>query len=99
MLGISEQAEVSPGVWEEVITEVPVLGKIEQRTETLDGGDVILPRYRTTTSVSVLSRIVDNSNIRYLTYLGKRWVPASVVTDFPQITLYVGEEYHGPVPV
>lgn len=97
-LGVSEQAEVSPGVWEEVITEVPVLGRVEQRTEVLDGGDTILPKYRTTTSISVLSRVMNHSEIRYVTFMGQRWVIASMVTNFPEITVYIGEEYHGPTP-
>lgn len=100
-LGISEQREISPGVWEEVITEYDVLGTVTTRTEAVDQGDSILPRYRTTTTVSVLSRGVghmDNSNIRYLTYIGKRWLITSQQSLYPTLKLYIGEEYHGPVP-
>jgi hypothetical protein len=95
-LGISEQTEVSPGVWEETITEVDVLGHVEQRTEMLAVADNILPRYATSTSISVLARPEAHDSIVYATYLGKRWSVATIVTEFPKIRIYIGEEYHGP---
>ena len=100
-LGIAEQTEVSPGIWEETITEHDVLGDLKQRTEVLDQGDSILPRYRTTTSISVFSRGVgpiDNSMIRYVTYTGKRWAITSLVEFPPRLVIYIGEEYNGPAP-
>lgn len=97
-LGLSEQTEVSPGIWEEIITEVDVLGQVEQRTEVLQSSDSVLPRYTTTTSISVLSRPVPHNSIVYVTYLGKRWKPGSIVTEFPKIRIFIGEEYHGPIP-
>lgn len=100
-LGIAQQTEVRPGVWEETITERDVLGTVKQRTEVLEQGDNILPRYSTTTSISVLSRglgPMDNSMLRYVTWLGKRWQIASTVTDYPHLTFFIREEYHGPVP-
>jgi hypothetical protein len=100
-LGIAQQTEVSPGVWEETITEHDVVGDLKQRTETLTVGDTILPQYATTTSVSVLAREVgfrDNSDLRYMTLGGKRWTISSDVTQYPRVVLYFGEEYHGPIP-
>lgn len=100
-LGIAQQTEVRPGIWEETVTEVPVLGTVRNRTETLDGADSVLPRYRTTTSVSVPARgqgQMDNSDIRYLTYKGKRWQIGSIVDDYPNLVIYIGEVYNGPHP-
>lgn len=100
-LGISEQTETSPGVWEETITEVPKLGTVKQRTEVLEGSSEILPRYTTTTSISVPARGVgpqDNSTIRYITYKEKRWQISSIVDSPPNVVIYIGEEYNGPTP-
>lgn len=100
-LGIVEQSEVRPGIWEETVTEVPVLGDVRQRTEVLDGTDAVLPRYRTTTSISVPARGVgpqDNSNIRYITYRGFRWQISTIVDEPPKIVIYIGEVYNGPTP-
>lgn len=101
-LGIAEQTEVSPGVWEETITERDFLGTVTQRSETVDLDDSILPRYRTTTTVSGLARgvgVIDNSNLRYLTYGGIRWTIVSDTTKYPKLIMYLREEYHGPTPV
>lgn len=100
-LGIAEQVEKSPGNWAEVITEQDVIGDLEQKTEALDSGDEVLPRYRTTTSVSVFATGLepqDNSMLRYLKYGEKRWTIATIVNRHPKILLYFGEEYHGPIP-
>lgn len=97
-LGISQQTEKKPGIWEETITEVDVLGTVEQRTEVLDTSTEALPRYRTTTSISVLARPEPHNSIVYATYLGKKWSIGSIVTEFPRIRIFIGEEYHGPLP-
>lgn len=100
-LGIVEQQEVRPGIWEEVVTEEPVLGTLEQRTEVLAGSSDVLPRYTTSTSISVPARGVglqDNSVIRYITLMGDRWQISSIVQQPPRIVIYVGEKYSGPTP-
>lgn len=97
-LGISQQTEKKPGIWEEIITEIDVLGQVEQRTEVLSTSDSVLPQYTTTTSISVLSRPVPHDSIVYVTYLGKRWSPGSIVTEFPKMRIYIGREYNGPLP-
>jgi hypothetical protein len=97
-LGISQQTEKKPGVWEETITEVDVLGQVEQRTEMLATSTSVLPEYTTTTSISVLARPEPHDSIVYATYLGKRWSIATIVTEFPKIRIFIGKEYHGPLP-
>jgi hypothetical protein len=100
-LGFAEQTETSPGVWEETITEKDIVGDLEQRTEPFDSGEGIHPRVSTTTSVSVLAYGIgpqDHSEMRYATYAGKRWQFSSIVDEPPKLTLYFGEEYHGPIP-
>lgn len=100
-LGITQQTELRPGIWDDVLAERDVVGTVETRTEAFSIGDSILPQYRTTTSVSVLGDGVDKvnySNIAYVTYLGKRWTPASITINYPRLTIFLGEEYHGPTP-
>lgn len=97
-IGFATKVELSPGVHDEEITERDYLGDILQRTERLDNDDSILPRYHTTTSVSVLSDGVLRerySDIRYITMAGIKWKINSVIHKWPRIEMYVGEEYHG----
>lgn len=98
-IGLADQKEISPGVWDDVITEVERFGTVVQSTETFDQVDSILPRVRTTTSVSVLDEgvLIDRQDdIRYVWFRGKRWSVASIVTQYPRIVIYLGERYNGP---
>ena len=100
-IGIAVQTETAPGVWEDVITERDYLGNVENRTEVLELGDSVLPEYRTTTSISVLSDGVlkeNYSDIRYVTNGGVKWTIASAVLQWPRLVLYIGEVYNGPTP-
>lgn len=100
-LGLAETQQVRPGVWEDVITEVPKLADIQQRTETFNVEGNIIPEYKTTTTVSVLSQGVikpDYSNLRYVLYAGERWFISSINHAPPRLTIYIGEVYNGPIP-
>jgi hypothetical protein len=101
-LGVAEQTEVSPGKWEETVTEVDIVGELVQSTETFTRDDSIHPVVGTTTSVSVLSRsgvgLNDSSDMRYLTLRGERYVIASIVDEHPRQILYLGGKYNGPTP-
>lgn len=96
-LGITQQTEVKPGIWDDVIIEVPAKGDLVQRTEALDSGSSVLPQYRTTTSVSVLSTGLPPRSMVYLTLSGDRRAISSAVYQHPRLVLYVGEVYHGPI--
>lgn len=101
MLGYTKQTEITPGNYEDVITERPALGTVEQRTEVVGLVDQVLPQYRTTTSISVLSQGVEKTeygDLAYISFKGRNWVPSSIVEDPPKIKIFIGQEYHGPTP-
>lgn len=101
-IGYSVPTETAPGVFEDVITEREYIGDVVQRTETLAQESSILPQYRTSTSISVLSDGIPKENysdIRYVTYAGVYWTVSSTVVQWPRLVLYIGEEYHGPIPI
>lgn len=100
-IGYGRSVEVRPGVHEDVITEVVKMAEVKQRTEAFNVGGSIIPEYRTTTSVSVLSdgpAKVNYSDLRYVVYGGERWTIASAVVEPPRMTLFIGEVYNGPTP-
>lgn len=100
-IGFGHQVEVSPGIWEDTITERDYLIEVVTKTERLTTGDTILPEYALTTSLSVFSDGVLKENyrdIRYVTYRGFRWAVSSSAEQWPRLTLYIGEEYNGPEP-
>lgn len=100
-IGFATRAETVPGVWEEIITERDYIGDVIQRTERLDRDDSVIPKYRTTTSVSVLSDGVLKqrySDIRYVHLFGVNWAVNSVINKWPRLEIFIGEEYNGPAP-
>lgn len=100
-IGFATKAQTSPGVWEDVITERDYIGDVLQRTERLEQGDSIIPRYYTTTSLSVLSDGVLRerySDVRYVTFRGERWTVQSIIHKFPRMEMFLSEGYNGPTP-
>lgn len=100
-VGFASKVQTSPGVWEDTIIERDYIGDVLQRTERLDEGDSVIPRYYTTTSVSVLSDGVLKerySDVRYVTFGGIRWTVQSIIHKFPRIEMFLSEEYNGPTP-
>lgn len=101
-IGYAVPTETAPGVWVDVITEHPKIGDVVQRTEVLDGSDSVIPQYRTTTSISVLSDGVLKENyrhLRYVSYMGENWMIGSAVMQDRRLVIYIGEVYDGPTPV
>ncbi len=99
-VGYSAHTEVKPGIWEDVITEVDAFGELTEQNESINGEDAVLPQYRVTTSVSIITdgQRVPQAGIRYFTMRGKRWQLSTMVRQPPRIVLYPGEEYNGPLP-
>ena len=100
-LGVVQEVETSPGVWEDRITEQEVLGTMKTLTETHASEDNVHPNVSSTRSVVVGALGIgpqDHSNIKYITHVGKRWTLSSIVDEPPNIRVYFGEEYHGPIP-
>lgn len=99
--GYGQNVETSPGIWEDVVTERDHLGVVVQSTEAFSVANSVLPQYRTTTSVSVLSDGVlkeSYTDLIYVTYKGERWSIGSIVEEWPKLTIHIGEVYNGPVP-
>lgn len=100
-IGFGTSVEKAPGVWDDEIIERDYLGDVLQSTERLSSADTVLPRYTTTTSISVLSDGVLKerySDIRYINYLGINWKVDSIIHKWPRMEMFIGEEYNGPTP-
>lgn len=97
-IGFAVQIEKAPGVWEDQITERDYVGDILQRTESFTTGTTMMPQVRTVTSVSVLSDGLlkeKYNDIRYITYMGVKWMPSSIVSEWPRIEIFFGDQYNG----
>ena len=97
-VGFSKLTEISPGVWDDVITERDYMGTVVQESERLVQGDTVLPTYRVSTSISILldGPLRENhSDIRYVTFNGYEMTVSSVTIVPPRVILYMGEKYNG----
>lgn len=100
-IGVSQETDERPGIWEDVIIEFPKMGTVETRTETFREEGNVHATYANSTSVSVLSEgpeMVNYLGFKYITHLGIRWSIASIAYEYPRMVIYLGEEYHGPGP-
>lgn len=98
-IGYTQNTEIKPGIWDDVITEVSAMGDLVQTTEVLRS-EGVLGETATTTSISVVTdgKRVPLNKIKYVTFDGVRWQIASMVRQPPRLVIYLGEEYNGPLP-
>ena len=97
--GFVVPTETAPGVIEDLVTEREYVGDVIQRTEAFMVANSVLPEYRATTSVSVLSDGIlkkQYKNLRFIEYMDELWTISSIVFNWPRITIYIGELYNGP---
>lgn len=97
-LGFSVQEETRPGVFKERIVEHSVFGDMEKtRNQTENGGTV----NDTIVFNGTLSFIADPfasenyANVKYVTYLNKKWAVKSIDVLPPRIVLNLGGVYNG----
>lgn len=100
-VGYAEQAEVKPGVVEDVITERMYYGDVVRDTRNLSEGE----NFHKDLSVSNEIRIVADAYaldhffaLRYVEWAGELWTVSSVEVQRPRLLLRLGEVYNGPTP-
>jgi hypothetical protein len=97
-IGFVVTEETSPGVHEEVSTEVPYTGNtIKSAKRFSESGDVI-KNIVLTNRISILAdsfAVEHMSNIRYVRIRGIPWSIISVDYEYPRMTLAIGEVYNG----
>lgn len=97
-IGFAINEETAPGVWTETIVERHYYGDVSRnRTQTQIGGSV----NGNITLSNIISILADPFayeffySMRYITYLGKKWVISSVEVEYPRLVLTIGGLYNG----
>lgn len=101
-VGYSTSTKVSPGVWEDVITEREYAGDELRNTRYFAQGDTVLGKVSFQTRISVLADAYALENfidIRYVWWAGSQWIVESVDVERPRLTLLLGSKYNGPLPI
>lgn len=99
VVGYGESVETSPGVWEDVITEVSYSGEVVRNARRLQDG----PSVNSDISLGNSIRIVADEwavehifAIRYVEWAGSRWTVQEVEVQRPRLLLRLGNKYNGP---
>jgi hypothetical protein len=96
-----ETVETAPGVWEDVIKERKYYGDVLRNTRRLDGGDQVNNDISVGNSISIVAD--DDAygsffNMRYVKWMGARWIISDIEVQSPRLVLRLGGVYNGPTP-
>lgn len=97
IVGYSRDVETSPGIWESKIEEVRIYGDVLKNKTSYYQQSSLNGNITINHSISIVSNpfIRENCfNIRYVTYMGKKWYVNSVEIEFPRIILILGGLYN-----
>lgn len=98
LVGYAETVEVSPGVWEEQITERPYYGDLMRNSRRLQTVNQLNDNLNISNELSIVSDPFAERNfhaIRYATYMGTKWKVTNVEVSYPRLTLTLGGVYNG----
>lgn len=101
-VGYGEPVEKSPGVWEDVITEVKYRGDVVRNTRRLEEGQKVNFDLTINNSISIVADAYANEHffaIKYVKWMGTLWVVTEVEVQSPRLLLRLGGVYHGPTAV
>ena len=100
-VGYGATVETAPGVWKDVITEVPYYGDVIRNTRVLREGDRVNDDLSVGNSISIVADAYAIRNIfamRYVEWMGALWVVTEVQVQRPRLLLTLGGVYNGPKP-
>lgn len=100
-IGFADTQETKPGVWEDVIVERPYYGDIIRNTRKLNSVDKVLSDISINNTFSIVADAYAFHNffaMRYICWMGSRWIIESVEVDRPRLSITVSGVYNGPIP-
>ena len=98
-IGYGQQIEMSPGVWEDVITERLYYGDVVRNTRRLQEGQKINDDLTVGNSISIVADAYASEHffaIRYVRWAGALWKVSEIEEQSPRLLLRLGGVYNGP---
>lgn len=95
-IGYVETYESAPGVWSERVTERTYYGDVIENSRRLENtgvnSDILI---NNTISIVADAYAYENiSNMRYVTWMGTKWLASSVKVSRPRLIITLGGIYH-----
>lgn len=100
-IGYGHAIETSPGVFEDKITEREYYGDVNRSQKQYDGEAKVIQNLRLNNEISIVADSYAEENffaIKYVRWMGVRWVVTNVEVRRPRLILNLGEVYNGPTP-
>jgi hypothetical protein len=101
-VGYATSTEVTPGVWQEVITEKMYYGDVVRNARRLEPPVQVPPELNVNLALeNSFSLLADADayanfvNIRYLEWEGHRWTVTNVEVRRPRLILTIGDLWNG----
>lgn len=96
-VGYGISTETSPGVWENVITEVNYMGEFYRDSRVLEKSENLNDNINIASQISIVADPYALKNyffIKYVTFMGVKWKVKTVDLQFPRLLLTLGGEYN-----
>lgn len=97
-IGYQITTETEPGLYEEQIIEYEYSGDVLRNSRRLQYSDEINPSITMNKQISIISdpySVENLHNMRYVTYMGSKWIITSADIQYPRIILTLGGIYNG----
>lgn len=101
VIGYAETVEKAKGVWEDSIVERVYSGDILRNNRRFQSGEKLNNDLEVTNEFSIVCDPYAQQNfhnIRYISWMGSRWIVRTVEVEFPRLRLTIGGIYNGPTP-
>lgn len=98
-IGYGHSVEVTPGVWDDVITEKKYYGDVVRNTRRLQEGEKVNNDLSVNNSISIVADAYASENffaMRYIVWAGTYWIISNVDVQRPRLLLELGGVYNGP---
>jgi hypothetical protein len=98
-IGYATQVETAPGVWEDSIVERQYFGDLNRNMKQNQSSDTLNDNIIVSNEISILADPFANENfhlMRYVEFMGTKWIISSVEVQYPRLRLTIGGVYHEP---
>lgn len=97
-IGYAEMVEISPGIWDEKITEREYSGDLLRNTRRLQSSDSLNDNINVANEISIVADPFANENfhsMRYIEFMHAKWKISDVEVQYPRLILTIGGVYNG----
>lgn len=98
LIGFATTVETEPGIWTNELVDKNYVGDVIQTSFRYQNGDKINDDIVMNKRISVIADLFLNENvhtIKYVKYLGVKWIITNIDVQYPRIILTLGGVFNG----